>query len=308
MADRNQTFLVIGEILWDLFPSYKRLGGAPFNFAFHVHHFGRAVHLVSGVGNDENGKKIVAFLQKYHLDISMIQVVPGYPTGQVLVQLDEQGKPRFNILTETAYDQIEYQPVLTEGLAQTDLVYFGSLIQRTRKGHETLHRILKQRPAHTRCLYDVNLRPGCYNKAVVNESLKLSDVVKLNNEELDTLMEMFAFSHSQQSFIDYLLNHYRLDMLCLTCGAEGSHLYTADRHSFAKAAEIDRIADTVGAGDAFAAVLAIGYLEGWQPGRILETASTFSSHICQIEGAVPLEKTNDFYNLFKAGNPYKESP
>ena len=268
-----------------------------------MHHFGRTVHLVSGVGDDDKGKKLLEFLRRHHMDISAVQVIPGSPTGQVKLQLDEQGKPQFQILTETAYDQIEFQPLLTKRLAQTDLVYFGSLIQRSRQGHETLQRILKQRPAHTRCLYDVNLRPGCYNETVVRESLQQCDVVKLNNEELDILKEMFALPHDQRSFIDYLLRHYRLDLLCLTCGGEGSHLYTSDHHSFTEAAPVDKIADTVGAGDAYAAVLAIGCLERWLPGKILKSASAFSSHICQIEGAVPLENLKDFYDVFKTGNP-----
>jgi fructokinase len=295
MIRNNQTVLVVGEILWDLFPTYKRFGGAPFNFGFHMHHFGWTVHLVSGVGADDKGRKILEFLQSHHLDISAIQVFPDYPTGQVRVQLDEQGKPQFQILTDAAYDQIEYPPLLSEGFAQIDLIYFGSLIQRSRQGHETLQRILKQRPAHTRCLYDLNLRPGCYNETVVRESLQQCDVVKLNNEELDILKEMFAFPHDQRSFIDYLLKHYHLDLLCLTCGAEGSHLYSVGQHSFTEAAPVVKIADTVGAGDAFAAVLAIGYMQGWLPGKILKSASAFSSHICRIEGAVPLENINDFY-------------
>jgi len=297
MIGKN-TILAVGEVLWDIFPHYRRIGGAPFNFAFHTHQLGEVVNLVSGIGDDADGKKIMNLMRNHLMETSSIQIIPGYSTGKVQVQLDEAGKPDFNILTDMAYDHIQYRAIPSQFLNRVDLIYFGTLIQRSPHGFETLQQILKQRPAHSRCLYDVNLRPGCYNEKIIRESLVYSDIVKLNDEELNVLKEMFTFSGSNEAFIDFLLNEYRLDMLCLTQGDRGSHLYTINGHSFSPAVGVDNIADTVGAGDAYVAVLGIGYMNGWQREKILKTASVFSAEICQIEGAVPLKDTKQFYQDF----------
>lgn len=296
----SHNYLVVGEILWDVFDGHKRLGGAPFNVAFHVHQLGRTIRFVSGVGADDDGREIIEVFRRFRLPLLDIRIDPGHPTGKVLVQLNEQGDADYDILRNTAFDYFDVPASEGSASKPPDLIYFGSLIQRTRSGHDTLHQILRNRPAACKCLYDVNFRTDCYNESIVRESLTHSDVVKLNQNELVELKRLLGFSGNDESFIDYLLTHYHLEYLCVTLGSGGSHLYSAVGSYFGAAVNISELADTVGAGDAFTAVLAVGYLEKWPPRKILETASIFASRICAIEGALPLDNTGEFYNEMKA--------
>lgn len=295
--------LVPGEILFDMFPRYKRLGGAPFNVAFHLNKLGFSSCFISRIGKDNEGKGILDILKQRGFPITHIQVDDHYPTGKVLVELDSQGIPTFNILPDAAYDYIEYNNSVATALKNTNLIYFGSLIQRTDTGFFTMQTLLKEKKPDTVCLYDVNLRPGGYNKTVVTQSLQYSSVLKLNEEELEIIKELLVFRGGSRSFIHFLMKEYSLDMISLTRGEKGSDLYTPNSHHSIGSEKQTEIADTVGAGDAYTAILSIGYLQGWEPGKILEQASKFASSICQIKGAIPAD--DHFYENFKFLNRKK---
>ncbi len=290
--------LVIGEILFDIFPGYKRMGGAPFNFAFHLKNLGVPVRFITRIGNDIEGKEILRNLRQHLFKIDDIQIDEQHKTGKVMIELDDRGNPEFNILSNVAYDYIAFDRLTASVLDNSiDLIYFGSLAQRNTYSCKTIQKILLQKHQNTKCLCDINLRPQCFGSAVIIESLKKSDVLKLNEEELEIIKQILGFKKNAHGFIEFLLKEYSLDMISLTKGEKGSDIFTKEGRFSTKPRKINNMVDTVGAGDAYTAILAIGYLNKWNPVRILSTATEFAARICEIKGAVPKEK--QFYANFK---------
>jgi fructokinase len=284
--------LAIGEILFDIFPGYKRIGGAPFNFAFHLKNLGIPTRFITRIGNDADGKKIRQQLKQYGFITDDIQIDNRYNTGKVIVNLDTQGVPEFKILPDVAYDHIAFNPKIASLLDEnTRLLYFGSLIQRSECGFKTLQKILSQRHQNTKCLYDVNLRPQCFTKAIIINSLKQSDVLKLNDEELKIIKQMFEVEKKSREFIDFLMIKFDIEMVSLTKGEKGSCLYIENEEYCMAPNRTRKIVDTVGAGDAYTAILAIGFLNKCDPERILTVATDFASSICENEGAIPSSKS-----------------
>ncbi|MEZ4525730.1 MAG: carbohydrate kinase [Desulfobacterales bacterium] len=280
--------LSIGEILYDIFPTYRRMGGAPFNFAFHLRALGFPVILISRVGTDENGRRILSFLEEKGFDTSFIQKDSQKQTGQVLVETDEQGSPHFHILRDAAYDEMEFRDEIAAQLHKIPkLIYCGTLIQRTPKGAETLMKILENRDPDTFCFYDMNLRPECYDHNSIIKSLIHCDVLKVSDAELSLLKSLFGADTSDRLFIEDLMHNYFIRWLCLTRGAEGSSLFTPDGVWSEPAGKEIPVADTVGAGDAYSAMLAMGFLKGWKPEIIVKRATAFAGAVCGIPGAIP---------------------
>jgi fructokinase len=290
--------LAIGEILFDMFPQGRRLGGAAFNFAYHIHRLDGPVRFVSRIGNDPEGQAIEKFLTAQHFPRDDLQRDPVHPTGRVRVTLDDQGSPRFEILTGAAYDFITTTPSLLRFVAQDcRLIYFGSLIQRTAQGARTVRAILRQRGLRTKCLFDVNLRPECYTDEILTTSLRETDLLKLSQEELDVVAARQSLEGPTADRVAGLMERFDIEMVALTRGARGSSLFTGGaRHDIEPRSGI-AMKDTVGAGDAFAAMLAIGYGHGWPAERTLSLADRFATAVCGIEGAVPSEAR--FYEPFR---------
>jgi fructokinase len=284
----------IGEILFDIFPGYRRIGGASFNFAYHLLKMGIRINFVTRVGEDEAGRDILNFMDLHGFNISHVQRDDRHETGRVSVSLDNEGNPEFNIITNVAYDFIEFNAAVSELLqSKPDLIYFGTLAQRTESGFETIQQILSARDRGTRCIYDVNLRPHCYSEQIIMASLRQCDVVKMNEDELRTLKKMHGRFDSDEDFINDILQSYGIEMVSLTRGKRGSSLYTTANSYHQEIASTASVADTVGAGDAFAAVLAAGYVNQWPPERIIEKATELAGKVCGIKGAIP--KDADFY-------------
>ena len=279
--------LALGEILFDIFPDYRRLGGAPFNFAFHLKQLGFPVRFVSRVGEDRNGKEIRAALKAHGFNPADLQVDPRRATGTVAVSLNNTGVPTFDILPNVAYDRIEFTPALGSLLEDCALIYFGTLIQRTDRGFQNLQSILSTRKSNTKCLYDINLRPGGYSRQVVRASLRHADLLKLNEEELDVLKAMHAKKRNEDLFVAFLREHYAIEQVALTRGYRGSTLFTADGRFETATPLVENIVDTVGAGDAFASVLAAGYLRGLPAPKTLTAATRLAAQLCTVAGAIP---------------------
>jgi fructokinase len=287
--------LVIGEILFDIFPDYRRLGGAPFNVAFHLKHFGLPVRFISRVGADAEGAEIRKFLAGNDFHLDDMQVDSQHPTGKVQVLLDEKGVPQFDIVADVAYDYLEADSNVLGALGdRVGLIYFGTLIQRTDSGCRTLQLLLNRKDTRTQCFYDVNLRPKCYSRPVVQESLRQADHVKLNEQELAVLQEMFGWKGTPAEGVHRLMEANGLKTLSLTRGDAGSELFTTAGHFTAPPAAPINVVDTVGAGDGYAAVLIAGLLQGWRPERTLQRATEFATRICEIEGAIPTDAS--FYD------------
>jgi fructokinase len=291
--------LVIGEILFDIFGTERRLGGAPFNFAFHLSQFGFPVHFISRIGDDALGQEILAKLSAANFNLENIQIDRTRNTGTVEVQLDDANSPRFQILPDVAYDFIQFdRRAHMPLLSQAKLIYFGSLAQRSVNGFENIQALLSQKQPDTCCLYDINLRPQGYNKAVIAQSLKNADILKINDSELETIKNMLGFKNQDHAFKKLLIDRYALSAIALTRGASGSQWITREETLKAKTVAPFQVVDSVGAGDAYASMLAAGLLQGWPIKNMLACASQFAARICEIQGAIPDFPT--FYEPFQA--------
>ena len=291
--------LVIGEILFDVFPNYRRLGGAPFNFAYHLKNFGFNVRFISKIGMDDAGKEILHKLELARFDLDDIQIDNVHPTGSVNVRLDKSGTPQFDIISEVAYDYIEFIPDYHSNLIrEARMIYFGSLVQRSEAGCENLQAFLSRNPSETLNFYDINLRPGCFNDAIIEKSLLKTDILKLNTDELGNLMQMAPLKTKHAAFVHQLMKTHSIQTVSLTMGELGSELYTNQRCFSSEPAEAIQVVDSVGAGDAYAAMLVAGLLKKWQPQKILARASLFASRICEMKGAIP--DSASFYEPFKS--------
>ena len=291
--------IVFGEVLFDVFPQYKRIGGAPFNFAFHLRRLGFPVRFVSRIGDDANGREIRRYLEAAGLNGETVQIDPKHPTGYVSVSLNEAGVPEYSIVFDVAYDFIEMTDALEKRLQEPpSLVYFGTLAQRRSTSHQTLQRILAKKHESTYFFYDINLRTGCYTLRTIEDALPYPGILKLNREELTTLRQMFDYKKDETSFINHLMEKYELSLLSLTDGDRGSALITPETRIDTPGVVADNPVDTVGAGDALAAVLSAGFLTGRPLPDTLEAATRFAADICTIPGAVP--EKGSFYQDIKA--------
>jgi len=290
---------VIGEILFDEFPNYRRLGGAPFNFAYHLKNFGFNVRFVSKIGMDDAGKEILHKLELARFNLDDIQVDEDHPTGSVNVQLDKSGAPQFDIISDVAYDYIEFIPEYHSNIINAaQMIYFGSLIQRSKAGYENLQTFITRNSSETLNFYDINLRPGCYNNAIIEKSLTKTDILKLNISELGKLKQMLSLKVSNDDLVYHLMETQSISTVSLTKGESGSELFTNQGCFNSETARAIKVVDSVGAGDAYAAMLAAGLLEKWRPEEIVERASQFASRVCEIKGAIP--DSASFYEPFKA--------
>jgi fructokinase len=300
--------LVIGEVLFDIFPEGRRLGGAAFNVAYHLHHLNGPLRFLSRIGQDAEGRAIREFLDRHAFPQDDLQLDPERPSGRVTVSLDTAGTPRFEIVPGVAYDAITATPALEAFVAEDcRLIYFGSLIQRTPQGAAAVEQILKRRSPRVKCLFDVNLRPGCFNAGVIAKSLGATDILKLNDEELSRLAEMEDITGDTGTQVAVLARRYGIEMVALTRAERGSSLFVGEKHFDSTPRQAVSVKDTVGAGDAFAAMLALGYLYNWTPERVLSAASMLAEAVCGIEGAVPVDA--GFYDrireVLKSGEAHR---
>ena len=278
----------MGEALWDVLPEGKKLGGAPANFAYHVSQFGLESRVVSAVGQDKLGAEILENFRQKQL-YGLIETVP-YPTGTVQVELDTEGVPCYDIKEGVAWDNIPYTQAL-EGLAsQTRAVCFGSLAQRSIVSRQTIHRFLDAMPddADTLRIFDINLRQGFYTKEILCDSFRRCNILKINDEELVTVSRMFGYPGIDlQDKCWILLAKYNLKMLILTCGVNGSYVFTPGHVSFVETPKV-QVADTVGAGDSFTAAFVAATLKGLPVAEAHRLAVDTSAYVCTQQGAMPV--------------------
>ena len=284
----DNTFVVgMGEALWDVLPEGKKIGGAPANFAYHVSQFGLNSCVVSAVGDDKLGMEILDNFREKKLNC-MIETVP-YPTGTVQVELDAEGVPCYDIKEGVAWDNIPYTPAL-EGLArQTRSVCFGSLAQRSVVSRETINRFLSAMPdgEGQYKIFDVNLRQGFYTKEILCNSMRQCNILKINDEELVTISRMFGYPGIDlQDKCWILLAKYNLKMLILTCGVNGSYVFTPGEVSFIETPKVE-VADTVWAGDSFTATFVAAILLGKSVSEAHKLAVEVSAYVCTQNGAMP---------------------
>ena len=286
----------IGEILFDIYPGRKTLGGAPFNFIYHIIKLTGSGNFISAVGNDAAGNEIIQFIRKNEINDGYIQIKEEYPTGAAVANLDENKIPHWEIKTGTAYDHILREPSLQKLLdEQTDCLYFGTLAQRAATSRETIQSLLDSKRLKFFC--DLNIRQNYYSKGIIEKSLSAANVLKLNTDELKLVNDLLI--NKPFDIVDLskaIAGNYKIDLICVTMGEDGSYLISGDDVNLYKQS-ISNVVDTVGAGDAFAAILCLGYLSGWDIAKINKLSSEFASEIVMIEGALP--KDDLIYEKFK---------
>lgn len=292
----NNAVVGLGEILWDVLPDRKVLGGAPANFAYHVSQFGYNGYAVSAIGNDLLGKEIMESLAEKNLNYAI--EATDYPTGTVKVTLNTRGIPEYEICEDVAWDNIPFTERLGVLASHTRVVSFGSLAQRNEVSRNTIRRFLKETPENSLKIFDINLRQHFYTKEIIHDSLSMSNILKINDEEILLISKLYNFGIDQeQDVYKRLMDMYDLELLILTRGTEGSYVFTQKETSFQPTPKV-HVADTVGAGDSFTAAFVASYIHGDRITDAHKLAVEVSAYVCTQHGAMP--KIPDAYTeLFK---------
>lgn len=275
--------LGIGEILWDLLPGGRRMGGAPANFAYHASRFGLAAAVVSAVGCDEAGDEALKWLGRHGLGGGVTRV--GFPTGTVDVTLDGAGVPSYRIREEVAWDYIPFTPA-AELIRGAECVCFGTLAQRSPVSRRTIGRLLDSLPSGALAVFDVNLRGGFCDADVVKNSLEHCNVLKINDQEIGTVAALEGLRGDDGRICRELADRYSLRAVILTRGGAGSDLYADGRFSHEEV-RAGRVVDTVGAGDSFTAAFCAVLLQGGSYAEAHRLAADTASFVCSCEGATP---------------------
>jgi len=284
-----------GEILFDVYANSKNLGGAPLNFIYHINKLTGSGKIISRVGKDELGDEASSFLTSKGVLTNAIKIDAEHETGIAKVALDEKGVPNFIIEENRAYDFIKIdEDKAVDILKDIDCLYFGTLAQRNDVSRNSLHTLFNK---PTKYFCDINIRQNFYTKEILSESLKQSDVVKLNLDELKIANKLFLSDQFEVNATSKkLMNKFKIEMLAVTKGTDGSALFRTDDTNEHKPPQ-NKVVDTVGAGDAFASILCLGYLNNWELGKTNKLANEFAGQICMINGALP--KDDFIYTRFK---------
>ncbi len=289
----------IGEALWDIFPEGKKLGGAPTNFAYYAKSLGQNGIIVSRVGSDPLGKEILDSIEDLDLDNTYIQSDPYYPTGTVDVKLDETGQPSYIINKKVAWDFLILDNSLKKLAADADAVCFGTLAQRSPKSKDTISKFLKMAGNSTIKILDINLRQNFYSDTMIRQLLENATILKLNSHELKILKNLLGHSidDSEINLCKKIISKYNLELLCLTRGDRGSLILDRSDHFIHKGYKV-KVADTVGAGDAFTAAMVVQYLKGKTLKEISNTANKLGSWVASKDGATPVLDEKILKNIF----------
>ena len=297
----DEKFLVIGlgEVLWDLLPSGKVLGGAPTNFAYMSTALGDEGVVASRIGNDSLGHAAQARLGELGLNTAYLQKDSRFQTGSATVSIDDGGQPTFAIAEPSAWDYLEWTADWRNLASRADIICFGSLAQRSPVSLETITRFLEHARPEALRIFDVNLRQSYYSAAILRDSLSRADIVKLTEHELTILAcELCLDEVDEKGLALALLDEYELKLVCITRGANGSMLVS--RHEcVGHPGYAVRVVDAVGAGDAFTACLAHHFIRGYSLQEISRYANRFASWVATQPGATPTMKQPEVQHLLQ---------
>lgn len=276
----------IGELLWDMLPNSSYLGGAPANFAYHCGQLGCQSIVISRVGNDDLGNQALQSCLSIGLSTNYIQIDQNHPTGVVNVKLDKTGQPNYEIIANSAWDFIQWQGDLRSLADSADIICFGTLAQRNKKSRETIQKFLSYANRKVIKIFDVNLRANFYNRDIIEFGLRTANVVKLNQDEFNTILDILNPYNNPVMSAKEIVDTYSLDMLCITLGENGCRVITS-QVMFECPVEQVKIADTVGAGDAFTAALAFNILTGQPVNVAAKAANILGGFVASQKGATP---------------------
>ena len=276
----------IGEVLWDLLPGGPQLGGAPANFVYHANSLGAKVALISRVGSDDFGRDILARFSSIELSAKTIQMDENAPTGTVTVTLSEQGVPEFIIHENVAWDRLLVTIPALETVLDASAVCFGTLGQRNPIACAAIQELVAAAPAGAWRVFDVNLRQHFFSQDVIEKSLALASVLKVNETELPCLAKMWGLCGDERSLVAKLAERHHLRVVAYTRGGGGSLLFVDGRWSDHPGVPTN-VVDTVGAGDAFTAAMTLGLLAGWPLDEINHHANEVAAYVASRAGATP---------------------
>jgi fructokinase len=284
----------IGEVLFDCYQDEKVIGGAPFNFFYHIFKLTSSAEFISRIGNDENGKSIINFFKKNNISTKYIQFDEKHSTGIVNIKVDKNGNPTFDVIPNCAYDFMDLNPKISKLIeSDTSLLYFGTLAQRRTVSRKTIQSILGK---NIKYFCDINLRANYYTKEILDVCFKKANVIKLNEDELKIVSGLFLTRVFElQSSAEELRRTFEIDLLSITLGDGGALLidkFGVNEYKYS----IKKVVDTVGAGDAYSVILCLGYLNKMPIDRINFLANKFAASICGIKGAIP--HSDEMYDHF----------
>ena len=275
----------LGEVLWDVLPEGKKLGGAPANFAYHAGQFGLETIAISALGEDKLADETIEALKEHNLNYLLPRV--KYPTGTVQVTLSGDGIPTYEIKENVAWDNIPYTAEVAAIAKNCRAVCFGSLAQRNVVSWATIRQFLDDTPADCLKIFDINLRQQFYTKDVIEESLKRCNILKINDEELVVIKRMYGYEDlDMRGICEKMLAEYQLKMLVLTCGTNGSYVFAPGLTSFQETPKV-KVADTVGAGDSFTGSFCAAIINGKPMEEAHKKAVAVSAFVCTQNGAMP---------------------
>ena len=275
----------LGEVLWDVLPEGKKLGGAPANFAYHAGQFGLDTMAVSALGEDKLADETIQQIEDKHLPYALPRV--PYPTGTVQVELDNEGIPTYNIKENVAWDNIPFTEDIRSIAENCRAVCWGSLAQRNIVSRTSIYKFLEATPDDCLKIFDINLRQNFYTKEVIQESVKRCNILKINDEELVLIGRLFGYPGLDiENKCWLILGKYDLDMLVLTCGVNGSYVFSAGNMSYQETPKVT-VADTVGAGDSFTGTFCAAILKGKSVEEAHKLAVEVSAYVCPQNGAMP---------------------
>ena len=277
----------LGEVLWDILPSGKVLGGAPANFAYMTNVLGDEGIVASRIGNDELGREACRVMQSLGLNTSYLQQDNEHETGTAAVSIDPAGQPNFTIKELAAWDFLQWTAEWEDLSSRADVICFGSLAQRSPGSAVAVESFLQNAPRKSLRIFDVNLRQSFYDQDVLGKSLRYAHIVKLNDQELHQVSRLLNLGvGTEETLAKRLLNEYGLLLVCITRGARGSIL-VSESQTVQHGGFRVKIADAIGAGDAFTACLAHYYLRGHSLEDLSELANRFASWVATQRGATP---------------------
>lgn len=280
--NKGQIIIGIGELLWDMLPAGKKVGGAPVNFAYHAAKSGAESYAISAVGNDLLGNEILQEIDKVGINHIIEKV--DYPTGTVLVELND-GIPDYTIIEGVAWDYIPLTKPMRELAKKADAICFGTLAQRSEVSRNTIRTILSLVPEQAYRILDINIRQHYYSKEIITNSLLSCNVFKINDDELTLLKELYEKQHfTNEEFCRWFIKEYDLKFLILTAGAYYSSVFTPDDSSYIKTPKV-KVIDTVGAGDSFTGAFISSILNGKSLSDAHQTAVDRAAFVCSQAGA-----------------------
>ena len=284
----SELIVGIGEVLWDILPQGKKLGGAPANFAYHISQFGYESKAISAIGNDKLGKEITDILNS--MEIGYYLQSNSFPTGIVDINIDRSGIPTYRIAEHSAWDNIVFDEQLRLIAGSTKIACFGSLAQRSEISRKTINEFLDNMPdkENVHKIFDINLRQHYYTRTIITDSLEKCNILKINDEELAIINEMFKFGSSKINIVaTEIMKRYEIKILILTCGVRGSFVFARNFESFIDTPQV-KVADTVGAGDSFTAAFCAALLKGHSLKEAHEFAVQIAAFVCTQLGAMPV--------------------